>query len=58
MISLHPESSTPLYEQLYQALAGEIRSGARAPGKPLPGRRSMAAQLGVSVSTVNTAPSV
>ena len=55
MISLHPESSTPLYEQLYQALAGEIRSGARAPGKPLPGRRSMAAQLGVSVSTVDTA---
>ena len=55
MISLHPEDSTPLYEQLYRALAGEIRSGARAPGKPLPGRRSMAAQLGVSVSTVDTA---
>ena len=55
MITLHPEDSTPLYEQLYRALADGIQSGEFAPGKPLPGRRSMAARLGVSVSTVDTA---
>ena len=55
MIPLHPESRTPLYEQLYLALAEQIRSGELAPGRPLPGRRTMAEQLGVSVNTVDTA---
>ena len=55
MITLHPEEKTPLYEQLYAALAADIRSGALAPGKPLPGRRTMAAQLGVSTNTVDAA---
>ena len=27
MITLHPEEKTPLYEQLYAALAADIRSG-------------------------------
>ena len=55
MIALDPESRTPLYEQLYAALADEIRSGERAPGTALPGRRTMAARQGVSVNTVDTA---
>ncbi|HIX17345.1 MAG TPA: PLP-dependent aminotransferase family protein [Candidatus Gemmiger faecavium] len=55
MIELYPESRIPLYEQLYLALAGEIRSGVLAPGRPLPGRRTMAERLGVSVNTVDTA---
>lgn len=55
MIALDPESRTPLYEQLYAALADEIRSGRRAPGTALPGRRTMAARQGVSVNTVDTA---
>ena len=55
MIELNPEEKTPLYEQLYAALADEIRSGQRAPGTALPGRRTMAAQQGVSVNTVDTA---
>lgn len=55
MIELHPESHVPLYEQLYLALAGQIRAGVLAPGRPLPGRRTMAEQLGVSVNTVDTA---
>ena len=46
MIELHPEKKMPLYEQLYNALAQDIRSGALQPGKALPGRRTMAAQLG------------
>ena len=55
MIDLHPESKSPLYEQLYAALADEIRRGLRAPGTALPGRRTMAAQQGVSVNTVDAA---
>lgn len=55
MIELHSEDKMPLYEQLYATLADEIRSGTRAPGTPLPGRRTMAAQLGISVNTVDAA---
>ena len=55
MIELHPEKKMPLYEQLYNALAQDIRSGALQPGKALPGRRTMAAQLGISTNTVDTA---
>ena len=33
MIELHPEEKMPLYEQLYNALAQDIRSGALQPGK-------------------------
>ena len=55
MIELDADQKTPLYEQLYAALADEIRTGQRAPGTPLPGRRTMAAQQGVSVNTVDAA---
>ena len=55
MITLEPQGDIPMYEQLYAALAGEIRRGERAAGSPLPGRRTMAARLGVSVSTVDAA---
>lgn len=55
MIELHPEEKIPLYEQLYHSLADEIRSGQRAPGTALPGRRTMAAQQGVSINTVDSA---
>ena len=55
MIELHPEEKMPLYEQLYNALAQDIRSGTLQPGKALPGRRTMAAQLGISTNTVDTA---
>ena len=51
--ALDAASAVPLYEQLYAALADEIRTGQRAPGTPLPGRRTMAAQQGVSVNTVD-----
>ena len=55
MIELKSDEKAPLYEQLYSALADEIRSGQRAPGTALPGRRTMAAQLGVSINTVDAA---
>lgn len=55
MIELTPHAKAPLYEQLYAALAADIRAGALPPGQALPGRRTMAARLGVSVNTVDTA---
>ena len=36
MIELDPARDAPLYEQLYTALADEIRTGQRAPGQALP----------------------
>lgn len=55
MIELKSDEKMPLYEQLYMALADEIRRGQRAPGTALPGRRTMAAQLGISINTVDAA---
>ncbi len=48
----------PLYDQLYRALAGEIKSGAIAPGERLPSKRALSAQLRLSQSTVETAYSM
>lgn len=53
--SLQPGSKTPLYHQLYQALAGQIRAGAIPTGARLPGKRALAQELGLSVNTVDTA---
>ena len=54
MIELDPSTKTPLYEQLYAALADEIRTGQRAPGTPLPGRRTMAAPVSYTHLTLPT----
>lgn len=48
-------SPVPLYEQLYQQLARQINEGSLTVGARLPGKRSLAAQLAVSVNTVDTA---
>ncbi len=45
----------PLYEQLYTWLVDELRAGRLQPGEKLPGKRSAAAQLGISVNTVDAA---
>ncbi len=55
MISLDSKSRRPLYEQLYRELEEEILAGRYKPGQTLPGRRTMAERLGVSVNTVDTA---
>ena len=47
--------STPLYQQLYDSLVSQIRSGALAAGTKLPGKRTLAAQLAIGVNTVDTA---
>lgn len=45
----------PLYEQIYQHLAAQIREGKLPAETKMPGRRSLAGALGVSVHTVDTA---
>ncbi len=45
----------PMYEQLYRYIIGEIAAGGLAAGERLPGKRRLAADLRVSVSTVETA---
>lgn len=52
------QEGTPLYEQLYRHLAGEISRGRLAAGGKLPSKRKMCALLGVSMSTVDTAYSL
>ena len=53
--ALDGAAQAPLYEQLYGALAGQIRSGRLRAGERLPGKRSLAGQLAVAVNTVDTA---
>ena len=53
--ALDPASDTPLYEQLYESLAGAMRAGELAAGTRMPGKRRLAAELSVSVNTVDGA---
>ncbi|MFV0413380.1 MAG: PLP-dependent aminotransferase family protein [Oscillospiraceae bacterium] len=52
---LEKTNKKPLYQQLYLYLAGRIQSGGVAAGQRLPGKRSAAEQLGISVNTVDEA---
>ena len=54
-ITFSPQGEGPLYQQLYRAVAGQIRSGQLAAGERMPGKRTLAGQLGVSVNTVDGA---
>lgn len=54
-LDLHAGRRRPLYRQLYNGLAGQIRAGALAAGMRLPGKRTLAGELGISVNTVDTA---
>lgn len=53
--ALDAASGVPLYEQLYRSLAAEMRAGAIPAGTRMPGKRRLAAELSVSVNTVDTA---
>ena len=53
--ALDADSAVPLYEQLYESLAAEMRSGAIPAGTRMPGKRRLAAELSVSVNTVDAA---
>lgn len=49
------EGALPLYEQIYRRMVEEIRSGRLSAGERAPSKRQLCAQLGVSLSTVETA---
>ena len=53
--ALDAASAVPLYEQLYESLAEEMRTEAIPAGPRMPGKRRLAAELSVSVNTVDTA---
>lgn len=53
--ALDPASQVPLYEQLYRSLVAEIRAGQLPAGTRMPGKRSLAEALSVSVNTVDGA---
>ena len=53
--ALDAASGVPLYEQLYRSLAAEMRTGTISAGTRMPGKRRLAAELSVSVNTVDTA---
>ena len=53
--ALDAASDVPLYEQLYRSLAVEMRTGAVPAGTRMPGKRRLAAELSVSVNTVDAA---
>lgn len=52
---LNPQSETPLYRQLFEQIAGQIRSGELSRGERLPATRELAGQLGVNRTTVSAA---
>ena len=55
MIDLNETKRMPLYESVYRQLREEIGNGQRKPGEKLPSKRALAAALGISINTVETA---
>lgn len=53
--SLQKNSPDPLYISLYKCLRNDIRAGVLAGGERLPSKRAFAANLGISVITVENA---
>lgn len=54
-VSLDNRLETPLYEQLYRYIRGEIETGRLAAGEKLPSKRALCAHLKISQNTVETA---
>lgn len=54
-ILIDPTSATPLYEQIVQQIQRQILSGTLPQGKLLPGVRTLAADLSVSIITTRRA---
>jgi GntR family transcriptional regulator len=52
MIRIQPGSSQPIYQQITDAVARSIASGALRPGESLPSIRELAAELVVNPNTV------
>jgi len=53
--TIKKQPGVPLYEALYRCIRADILSGALAPGQKLPSKRALAANLEVSLVTVEAA---
>src|SRR5881398_3213877 len=53
--SLQHESGVPLYRQVFEQIAAQIRSGDLARGARLPATRELAGMLGLNRTTVSAA---
>jgi GntR family transcriptional regulator/MocR family aminotransferase len=51
-VALDPDSEQPLFLQLANAIADDIRSGRLKPGEALPGTRELAESLGINRNTI------
>lgn len=54
-VELDLQSDIPIYTQLVEQLMREMARGQLRPGDPLPSVRSLAADLGINMHTVNKA---
>ncbi len=54
-LSLDAASKSPLYEQLYEYIAEEIRGSRLKENERMPSKKALSAHLGISVNTVETA---
>jgi 2-aminoadipate transaminase len=55
LLPLDPQGEVPLYRQLFDQIAGQIRSGRLARGGRLPATRELAGLLGLNRATVSAA---
>jgi DNA-binding transcriptional regulator YhcF (GntR family) len=55
LIRIDLQSDEPIYQQLFNRIVEGIASGALQPGETLPSVRSLAADLGINLHTVNKA---
>ena len=53
--TVNASAQAPLYQQVYDSLCAQIRDGRLKTGARMPGKRTLAAQLAVSVNTIDTA---
>src|SRR6476660_9571070 len=52
---LDPNAEAPLYKQLFEQIAQQIRSGQLAQGERIPPTRELAGQLGLNRTTISAA---
>lgn len=53
LLSVDFESETPIYMQIYEQIVLAISNGSLVPGEALPSVRSLSADIGVNIHTVN-----
>ncbi len=52
VLNINPESTVPIYRQLYTSLRNAILNGQLAPGTQLPSTRALALELGIARGTI------